>query len=242
MVHWPDTADDTAPPPLRFDAPSRVGDLDEERTADGVSEHDAYRQPRDGFFRTYRVPLLLAMVWASLIAAVWVAWTPALEGIEDGARALAKRDGDGQTQVSVTVALGAVALLGFVVAWGRATHPRRAVRLSRGRGRMAVDDVAGRLRDAILELRAVREAEVNVENRGRRGLLVHVWMRLAADARIDDTLDQVDAAADWVVHDRLGLLLAEPPLVDVKYDELDLRAARAHLPQRDTRRERDEDA
>jgi hypothetical protein len=36
----------------------------------------------------------------------------------------------------------------------------------------------------------------------------------------------VDDAAEWLIRARLGLELAEPPLVDVRYDELDLRAAR----------------
>lgn len=215
--------DDTtvALPPLRFDAHARPDD-----TSD-LEHHEDYRAPGDSWLRRYRGALLLALACAALVAVTWLAWTPALDAVAEGASTLASREGDGQTRITASVALGAVAVLGFVVAWGRSTHPRRAMRLSRGRGKIGVDSVAGALRDDLLALRQVREAEVRVENRGRRGLLVHAWLRVHADARIDETLDLVDAAADDLVYERLGLALAEPPLVDVRYDELDLRAARA---------------
>jgi hypothetical protein len=123
----------------------------------------------------------------------------------------------------------AVAVLGFVISWSRHTHPRRAVRLSEERGRMAVDDIAGQLRASILEMDEIREADVRVENRGRSRVRVRAWLRVSPEARIDDVLDEVDEAADWLVHHRLGLLLSEPPLADVKYDELDLRTTRPSI-------------
>src|SRR3546814_20573980 len=83
----------------------------------------------------------------------------------------------------------------------------------------------------------IRDAEVRIENRGRSRLRVRAWLRVSPEARIDDVLDGVDEAADWLVHHRLGLLLAEPPLADVKYDELDLRPTRPASPRR-TRPER----
>ncbi len=218
--------DGVALPALRFDAPARDHDGPDEHE-DDARLAPSYVAPRDGWFRRVRPALLLSVLCAALTTATWLAWSPALEGVAEGASALAEREGDGQTQVTVTVALVAVALLGFVLAWARGTHPRRPVRLSRGRGRMAVDAVAGALREDLLALREVRDAEVRVENRGRRGLLIHAWLRVHADARIDDTLERVDTAADRLVYERLGLVLAEPPLVDVRYDELDLRAARA---------------
>lgn len=208
--------DDAATPaiaPLRFDAPSDV----------------AYHPPRDGFWRTFRVPLLVALACGALGAAVWLAWTPALQGIADAAAALAAREGDGRTQLTASIALGALALLAFLAAWGRATHPRRAVRLSGDRGRMAVDAIAGGLRQSFLGLHAVRDAEVTVTNRGRGRVLVRAVVRVDPDARIDDTLDGVDDLAAWLVQDRLGLILHDPPMVDVRYDELDLRAGRARL-------------
>lgn len=198
---------------------------------DGAVEHRenppaVYRAPRSGWLRRYRVPLLFLTLCLSLVAVTWSAWTPVLEAVATGAAELAGREGDGQTQVSVTVGLAALALLAFVLTWARATHPRRAVRLSDDRARMAVDAIAGGLRDAFLELRDVREAEVSVQNRGRGRVLVRAWLRVSRDARIDDTLDEVDDAAEWLVRARLGLQLAGPPLVDVRYDELDLQAGR----------------
>lgn len=221
------TFDDSAVslPPLRFDAP------DAPRTPHVGHEPDStvfpdYVAPRDRWLRRYRGALLLTLACIALAAGAWLAWTPVLEGVAEGAETLAGREGDGRTQVTVTVGLVAVVLLGFAAAWGRSTHPRRAVRLSRGRGSMAVDAIAGVLRDDLLILREVRGAEVRVENRGRRGLLVHAWLQVHADARIDEVLERVDTVTDELVYERLGLVLAEPPLVDVRYDELDLRAAR----------------
>ncbi|MDA1241428.1 MAG: hypothetical protein O2798_11410, partial [Chloroflexi bacterium] len=127
---------------------------------------------------------------------------------------------------SVSVALAATGALALAIAWGRATHPRRAVRLADGRGRMAVDAIAGALRDEIEERADIRGAEVWVENRHRRGVRIHARLRVTRDARIDEVLEAVDMVAmdaAW----RLGVVLSEAPLVDVRYDELDLRVGRA---------------
>lgn len=201
--------------PLRFGADARDADAPAE-----------YRAPRASRLRVLRAPLLLTLACAALIVATWLAWGAVMEAVADGASALAAREGDGQAQVTATVALVAVAMLGFVVTWSLNTRPRRAVRLSDDRGRMAVDDIAGQLRASILELDEIRDAEVRVENRGRSRVRVRAWLRVSSEARIDDVLDEVDEAADWLVHHRLGLLLSEPPLADVKYDELDLRTTR----------------
>jgi len=208
-----------SPPPFEAEAaPLRFG-ADE-------SEVTGYRAPRAGRLRAARAALVLSVLCSALIAVTWTAWTPVLDAIAEGAATLAGREGDGRAQVTTTVVLVAIAILGFVVSWSRSTRPRRAVRLSDDRGRMAVDDIAGQLRASILELDEIREAEVRVENRGRSRVRVRAWLRVSPEARIDDVLDEVDEAADWLVHHRLGLLLSEPPLADVKYDELDLRTTR----------------
>ena len=201
--------------PLRFGADARE--------ADAVVD---YRAPRASRLRVLRAPLLLTLACGALIALTWLAWGVLLDAVAEGASTLAAREGDGQAQVTATVALATVAMLGFVLAWSRNPRPRRAVRLSDERGRMAVDDIAGQLRASILELDEIRDAEVRVENRGRSRVRVRAWLRVSPEARIDDVLDEVDEAADWLVHHRLGLLLSEPPLADVKYDELDLRTTR----------------
>ena len=194
----------------------------------GADEADVtgYRSPRVGRLRAIRTALVLSVFCLALIAVTWTTWTLVLDAIAEGAATLAGREGDGRAQATTTVVLVSIAILGFVVSWSRSTHPRRAVRLSDERGRMAVDDIAGRLRASILELDEIGEAEVRVENGGRSRVRVRVWLRVSPEARIDDVLDEVDEAADWLVHHRLGLLLSEPPLADVKYDELDLRTTR----------------
>jgi len=207
------TLDLDAAEPLRFDA-----------TSDAAA--DEYRAPRPGRARELRGAFVISALAALLIAVTWIAWGTVLTSTSEALATLAGREHDGQTRESVTVALAAAALLAFIVAWWRGSHPRRPVRLSDGRGTMTVDAIAGRLRESILELPQVRQAEVSVENRGGGRVRVRTWLRVASDARIDAALDGVDDAADWLVHHRLGLLLSEPPLVDVRYDELDLRAGR----------------
>ncbi len=203
---------------------------------------DEYRAPRFSRWIALRAPTSVAAVCAALVVVTWVAWSPVLDAVAEGSAALAAREGDGQTRVTASVVLGAIATLGFVVAWWRGTHPRRAVRLSGERGRMTVDAIAGQLRDAILEVDEVRDVEVSVENRGRSRVRVRAWLRVSPEARIDDVLDGVDDAADWLIHHRLGLLLSEPPLADVKYDELDLRTTRHSSPPRGRAHPDDEDA
>ena len=187
-----------------------------------------YVAPRPGRMARYRVPLVATLLGGALIAATWLTWTPTLEGIADGAGRLADQR-DGRAQWSATVGIAALGLLVWAGAWGRATHPRRPVRLSGGRGRIAVDAIAGGLRTALLDIPEVREAEVRVENRRRGRVLVRAWLRVTPQARIDDMLDDVDGTAEWLVEEQLRLVLAEPPLVDVRYDELDLRPRRERV-------------
>lgn len=194
---------------------------------DGASEHLEYRAPRRSRLRSLGGAFLLAILCGGLIAASWLAWTPVLDAVAEAAATLSGREGDGQTQVTATIALASLAILGFVLAWWRASSPQRAVRLSEERGRMAVDAIGGELRGLILESPAVREAEVRIENRGRGRIRVRAWLRIFPEARIDDVLDGVDEAAEWLISSRLGLRLSEPPLAEVQYDELDLRAGRS---------------
>lgn len=184
----------------------------------------AYRAPRPRRLAFYRGAIWTALACAALIALTWIAPTEALRSVRDGASWLLART-DERGQAAVTVVLVAFAALAFAAAWGRATHPRRAVRLSDGRARMAVDEIAGALRDALEGRADTRAVEVRVENRGRHGLRLYAWLRVTRDARIDEVLEAVDAEAAALLR-RLGLPLAELPLVDVRYDELDLRAGR----------------
>ncbi len=206
--------------PLRFDAPAASAGY-------ASSAPDGYVAPRPSRWMALRGPVGLAVVAGLLLGVTWVAWTPVLDGVSDAAAELARREGDGQTQVSVTVGLIALSLFAFIGAWWKHSHPRRPVRLADGRGTIAVDGVVGQFRVGILDLAEVFGAEVAVVYRGGGQVRVRTWLRVTAEARIDDALDGVDTAADWLVHHRLGLMLSEPPLAEVRYDELNLRAARA---------------
>ncbi len=214
-------------------APLDLDDFDEAypplplavRSAAAPSAVAAYRSPRPGALRAYRGAILLAIGCAAAVALTWLAGQEVLRGVRDGAAWLIAH-ADDRGRAIATVLFASVGAFGFVAAWGRTTHPRRAVRLADGRGRMAVDELAGALRLDLLARADIREAEVRIENRHRRGIRVAARVLVTRDARIDDVLDAVDEAA-LALGDRVGVPLAETPLIDVRYDELDLRAGRA---------------
>lgn len=181
-----------------------------------------YTAPRNGWLKRYRGAMLASGGCAALLAATWIAWAEMMTGVSTGADWLLHHD-DERLRASVSLALGALGLLVWVGTWARHTHPRRAVELGDGRGRVGMDTIAGGLRQLLLEVEHVHDAEVQVEQ-GRRGRLrVRAWLRVTPEARIDHTLDAVDDAAEWLVEQQLRLALAEPPLVDVRYEALDLR-------------------
>lgn len=225
----PFAGDDNGDGPHRFDphhdqvAPLRYDSV----PGDAPDAARDYASPRLSLWRMLRVPVVVTAIALALLVATWTTWDPLLRGISESTSALAEREGDGRTRETVSVGIGALAVLAFVATWWRGSHPRRPVRLADGRGTIGVDAIAGQLRTAILDLPEVRVAEVAVENRGGGQVRVRTWLRVTAEARIDDALDGVDAAADWLVHHRLGLMLSEPPLAEVRYDELNLRPTRA---------------
>ena len=219
-IHVPEDDAPPAPAPRRFALP----DLPDLPEPDAPVAPSGYRSPQPSRWRAYRGALLLALACAAAVAVTWAADEAILRGMRDGAGWALERTDDRARSIA-TVVFAAVAALGLVAAWGRATHPRRAVRLSDGRGRMAVDEIAGALRGSLLERADMRSAEVRVENRHRHGIRVHAWLRVTRDARIDEVLEAVDRATEALAR-RLGMTLAELPLVDVRYDELDLRAGR----------------
>lgn len=220
LTHGPEDDAEPLPAPRRFVLP----DLPEADEPITPAAPPAYRSPRGARWGAYRGALLLAFACAAAVAVTWAADEAVLRGVRDGAGWALERTDD-RAQSIATVVFASVATLGFVAAWGRATHPRRAVRLSDGRGTMAVDEIAGALRESLLERADIRSAEVRVENRHRHGIRVHAWLRVTRDARIDEVLEAVDRAAEALAR-RLGMTLTELPLVDVRYDELDLRAGR----------------
>jgi hypothetical protein len=188
---------------------------------------DPPRRPRRGRAGALRAPLLVTLVAAAAIAATWAASTPALAGAASGVAWLQAQN-DLRAREMLTTVLAAAAALSFVVAWARATSPRRPVRLASGRGRIAVEAVAGELRATLLERPDVVAARVEVENRHRRGLWVSGRLDVTPSARLEETLRAATLATEELVNGRLGVALATAPRFDLRYDELDLRAGRAH--------------
>lgn len=182
-------------------------------------------QPRLARHHGYRGALLFAALMAGLSALAWGASTEALRAATYALDWLGAHDtARGRALAAVLcAAAGALALIGT---WARETAERRPVRLAGGRARMAVDEVAAALRDAILDDDGLADARVQVQNLHRRGLRVTVRADVHPRARIDDTVDGVDEAVREVVQRRLGARLAARPAVDVRYRELDLRLGR----------------
>lgn len=189
----------------------------------------SHRPRHDRHVHPYRNAALFAMLCFASAVTTWLAAADVLLGIERGTAWLRAQDSDAY-RAMVTTGLVALALLALIIAWDRATSPRRPVRLSNGRGRMAVSVIEARLRAEIIADPDVRDADVRVENAHRRGVRVDVHLRVAPQARIDDAIDRVDGAAEDLLEGRLGVSMDGLPVVDVTYDELDLRAGRAHGP------------
>lgn len=170
----------------------------------------------------YRGALLFAALMVGLAALAGGASTEALRSAGDAVAWLQAHNTARGRALAVVIFVAAGAL-GLIVAWGRETAEGRPVRLAGGRARMAVDEVAAVLRDAILDDGGLADADVRVQNLHRRGLRVTVRADIRPQTRIDETVVAVDATVREVVQGRLGARLATRPAVDVRYEELDLR-------------------
>ncbi len=175
----------------------------------------------------YRTALVFVALMAGLTGLVWGASSEAVRAVGGAAEWLASHDtARGRTLATVLcVTAGALVL---IAAWGRETAERRPVRLAGGRARMAVDEVAATLRDALLDDATLADAAVRVQNLHWRGLRVTVRADLRPQARVDDTVAAVDRVVVEIVQGELGARLAARPAVDVRYQELDLRLGRTH--------------
>ena len=185
----------------------------------------AATSPRLEARHPYRGALGVALLLAALAALAWGASTETLDAVARGVEWLRAHD-TGRGRALVAVLSATAGTLALLAAWGRESAERRPVRLAGGRARMAVDEVASALREAILGEAALADAAVRVQNLHRRGLRVTVRAEVRTQARIDQTVDAVDAAVREVVQRRLGVRLAARPAVDVRYQELDLRWGR----------------
>ena len=116
--------------------------------------------------------------------------------------------------------LTTVALLSYLAVWATVSAPGRAVRLPDGRGTIAVDVLAERLRLAILERPDVQDASVRVDNLRGRGVRVVAVIAVTADARLAETTEGAATAIVLALDERAGVPLAEPPALEVRYEEL----------------------
>ena len=126
--------------------------------------------------------------------------------------------------VFTTLVVTAVLLL-FVGRWGALSSPRRALRLPNGVGRIAVDEFAAVLRYELVMIAVVEAAQVRVENHHRRGVIVEAILDVVPEARLSEAGATARACLTKVVEERVGLTLAAPPRIDIRYRELWLRPA-----------------
>lgn len=171
--------------------------------------------------RPFAYAALVAAAAAVLLAVTWGASDLALQGIAQGAAWLQTRN-DLAARASLSVVLVATAALAFVVAWSRATDPRRPVRVPGGRGTIAVDEVAAWIRDAVEERTDVRGVSIAVQSQGK-GVRVAARIAVTADARLQETSKGARAAIEQVLATQVGVPLVADPIVELRYEELRLR-------------------
>ncbi|HJM74380.1 MAG TPA: hypothetical protein QGI71_00735 [Dehalococcoidia bacterium] len=161
---------------------------------------------------------LVALIAALAIALVWTRQPLVITGGDDLLRWL-RTSGD-RSRVIVTVVFTTFALLGYLAVWAKVSAPRRAVRLADGRGTIAVDVLAERLRLAILERPDVEDAGVRVDNLRGRGVRVVAVIAVTANARLAETVEAATMAIERALDERAGVPLAEPPALELRYEEL----------------------
>ena len=169
--------------------------------------------------RNFRTATLAAALSAGAVALVWAAPQPALDGASAAIEWLRDRDDTAGRTIATTV-LVALAALGYVLAWARASSPRRPVRVGDDRGAIPVDELAGWLRDAVLARPDVCDAVVRVENLGRRGVRVALVLGVTPQARLAETAADTSTRVEEALRERAGLQLEEPPAIELRYEEL----------------------
>jgi hypothetical protein len=174
----------------------------------------------------YRGAILFAAILGGLIAVIWVAPLTTLDASAEAIAQL-KAGLTPTSQAVVSTALGALALLALVTAWGRKTALGRPVSLPAG-GQIEVDEIARRLERIIEERDDVSRAEVQVDNLHRRGLRVSARIHVTSDANLTGAIEAVSEAAELLLHGHLLVRLSSPPSVELHFDELDLRSGRVH--------------
>ncbi len=177
--------------------------------------------------RPIRSLSLFALFALAATIALWTASTAILNAAGGTLDWLRAHD-DPTGRALVTTIFATATLLSFVLVWWRASSPRRPVRVGGGGSTIAVDELAEWLRQALLERADVAGATVRVENLHRRGIRVAVVLEVTAEARLEQTGDAAAALVERLIGERAGLPLDEPPQVELRYRELNLRSRGAH--------------
>ena len=174
----------------------------------------------------YRGAILVCAVAAALVAALWLAPLETLDASSEVIGWIEARLTPAG-QALATTGLAAIALLSLALAWGRATALRRPVSLPAG-GRIAVDEIAGRLQQMVEARDDITRAEIRVDNLHRRGVRVSSRIHVASHANLSGAIHAVSEATELLLHGHLLVRLSSPPSIEVHFDELDLRSGRVH--------------
>ncbi len=190
-----------------------------------IDEHATDGPPSGGALRIALVPGAIGLLAATAIALTWTASKQVLDG---ATRAIAWTAAhDGQTaHLVVTAALATIVALAAAFAWRRAASPRQPIRLPDGSGFIAVDDLAARVAEVVVERPDVRAVTVWVLNRRRHGVEASLDVEVSPNARLQETSAGITARVQSVIQTQAGLVLAQTPQIRIRFEELRLHGQR----------------
>ena len=190
-----------------------------------IDEHATDGPPSGGALRIALVPGAIGLLAATAIALTWTASKQVLDG---ATRAIAWTAAhDGQTaHLVVTAALATIVALAAAFAWRRAASPRQPIRLPDGSGFIAVDDLAARVAEVVVERPDVRAVTVWVLNRRRQGVEASLDVEVSPNARLQETSAGITARVQSVIQTQAGLVLAQTPQIRIRFEELRLHGQR----------------
>lgn len=190
-----------------------------------IYEHATDGPPSGGALRIALVPGGIGLLAAAAIALTWTASTPVLDGATRAIAWAAAQDGQ-TAHLVVTAALATIVALAAAFAWRRAVSPRQPIRLPDGSGFIAVDDLAARVAEVVVERPDVRAVTVWVLNRRRHGVEASLDVEVSPNARLQETSAGITARVQSVIQTQAGLALAQTPQIRIRFEELRLHGQR----------------
>lgn len=165
------------------------------------------------------VLVLVAMVLCSLTLVVPLA---TLQTVARGAEELAEV----LTRIRAVVRLPAgillaliVNLIGILFIVLEVRRPAaKAIRVEQTTGghvTLSVASIADQVKAELGQLPEILQVKPKVSS-GRKGVLVEVDARIAAEERVPDKADRIVAAIERVVEEKMGLKMARPPKVNIE--------------------------